>query len=383
MIGRVAAKLARLPVGLHAARVPVRGRDVGGAAQVRRRRRSGRSRPFTDAIDLRVRVRARPGARERAQRRAWRSSTTAARPRRRSRRAIAPGGLVVGAVSARCGGRSASTSCSTRCRWCCERSRRRGSSSRARGRCATSSTRRPSGSGLDVEWLPVHAAARALPQRARRLRAVVELGGVPDRPARGDGVRRPAGGQRRRRHRASRSCRRPASASRRASRKRSPRRSSSCSQDPERRARDERGVDATPRRALHRRPPGRGHRRGLRRLAARPVAARRRAARRARASCTSRRAAATNGSVSAASSIPSRRPGGRPSGVVGVGVHAVHEPVAQQLEREPLRAPGRSGRSTRCAVIEHSAPLLDERAQPHAAGRGTIGARSGCASSTR
>ena len=51
-----------------------------------------------------------------------------------------------------------------------------------------------------VEFLPFHPPAAAGAARARRLRPAQRLGGVPDRRARGAGVRRAAGGDRRRRH---------------------------------------------------------------------------------------------------------------------------------------------------------------------------------------
>ena len=99
--------------------------------------------------------------------------------------------------------------------------------------------------------------------------------------------------------------------------------------DPQRRARMARGVTRAPRGALHRRAHGRRDRRGLRRRVGLAGSGSSASSAAGTPSCASHAARSDGGSVSAAASSPARSPGGRAVRVVGVGVDAVHEPVAQ------------------------------------------------------
>ena len=90
---------------------------------------------------------------------------------------------------------------------------------------------------------------------------------------------------------------------------------------------------------------------------------------------------ATNGSVSAASSIPSRSPGGRP-----IASWASESTLCTSPSRSSSSAnhcgPWPKRPDSAAAVIEHSAPCVDQRAQPLRVAD-EIAARSGWASSTR
>ena len=191
---RLAARLRAPARRLHAARLPVRGRDARGAAGASRSRSSG-ARAADRRADLRLRVRARAraratscsrAARRRAQRLpavrcAGRASAVcvvgAVSALRRQKRVdvlldaaprildAVPGATVVIAGDGPAGGRAAAPPADPR-----------------------------------VRLRAVPPAGRRPPARARRLRARLELGGVPDRRAGGAGVRRAAGRHRRRRH---------------------------------------------------------------------------------------------------------------------------------------------------------------------------------------